>query len=454
MTTGIDTPPEERFDRLTTLSAQFFKVPISFVSLIDKKRQWFKSCFGIQLKETPRDINFCKYTIKEDGILVIPDLSIDQRFANHPFVTGDPFLRFYAGIPLLSEEGYKIGTLCILDTVPRNFEAQDKETLKILAKLTEEELGKIELIRAKKELILTHKEVLAKQQTLKTITDNIPLLIAYLDKSLYFRFNNLAYYTWFGKMPEELFGTSIQKLIDEKRYNEVLPKLQAALSGKKISYESQVLLPGGRITIHSDYIPHFDEDNKVVGLYVVAYDITIRKQLEFNLHYQAMHDVLTDLPNRAALREFLHKTICKNNFNHQPIAIMFLDLDHFKSINDLYGHEAGDEVLKEFSLRLSTCVEKSGYVSRLAGDEFVIVLENLKQPLLNVEEIAKKIIKKMTLPFCLPSVKLSVSTSIGIILNFCNKLTIDQLIKKADEAMYQAKKAGKNKYIIRIEKQD
>lgn len=141
----LDTPSEERFDRLTRLARKLFGVPIALVSLIDANRQWFKSCDGLRVSETPRDISFCGHAILGDDVFVIPDASSDARFSDNPLVTGAPDIRFYAGCPLKMTDGSKLGTLCIIDTKPRTFTEVDKSMLRDLARMAEEELIAVHL---------------------------------------------------------------------------------------------------------------------------------------------------------------------------------------------------------------------------------------------------------------------------------------------------------------------
>ena len=136
----LDTPAEERFDRLTRLSKRIFNVPIALVSLIDDNRQWFKSCQGLSVSETPRDISFCGHAILDDEIFMVTDTIKDERFADNPLVLGEPHIRFYAGCPLRSEDGSRLGTLCIIDQIPRTFYPDDLDELKSLAELVEREL--------------------------------------------------------------------------------------------------------------------------------------------------------------------------------------------------------------------------------------------------------------------------------------------------------------------------
>lgn len=141
----LDTPAEERFDRLTRLAKRIFDVPIAVLSLLDENRQWFKSCVGLDVHETSRDISFCGHTILGNEILLVPDATKDERFANNPLVVNEPGIRFYAGCPLRYLDGSKLGTLCIIDTKPRSLSNEDMSALKDLAELAERELAGIQL---------------------------------------------------------------------------------------------------------------------------------------------------------------------------------------------------------------------------------------------------------------------------------------------------------------------
>ncbi|CAM3518679.1 putative diguanylate cyclase YegE [Vibrio aerogenes CECT 7868] len=141
----LDTPPEERFDRITRLARRLFDVPIALVSLVDENRQWFKSCFGLDAQETSRDISFCGHTILENQPFIVPDASKDLRFADNPLVTGAPHIRFYAGVPLhyqgCADEICHLGTLCIIDQTPKYMSEAELADLIDLARLAERELS-------------------------------------------------------------------------------------------------------------------------------------------------------------------------------------------------------------------------------------------------------------------------------------------------------------------------
>lgn len=141
----LDTQAEERFDRLTRIATRMFDVPIALVSLVDTNRQWFKSCMGLPVLETPRDISFCGHAILGNDTFVINDASKDPRFLDNPLVTAAPHIRFYAGRPIRTMRGFKIGTLCLIDTKPRAFDAEDLADLNDLAVMVENELAAIEM---------------------------------------------------------------------------------------------------------------------------------------------------------------------------------------------------------------------------------------------------------------------------------------------------------------------
>ena len=136
----LDTPPEERFDRLTAFAAQEFDVPTALLSLIDDDRQWFKSRVGVDSCETPRSISFCGHAILQDDIMVVPDVNQDERFFDNPLVTGEPHIQFYAGAPLKLPGGQNVGTLCLIDNKPRTLDDIDLAILSSLRDLAVEEL--------------------------------------------------------------------------------------------------------------------------------------------------------------------------------------------------------------------------------------------------------------------------------------------------------------------------
>lgn len=136
----LDTLPSERFDRITRMAKRIFNVPIALVSLVDKDRQWFKSCVGLDVAETPRNISFCGHAILQDDVFMVADATQDQRFANNPLVSGEPNIRFYAGQPIKASNSHVMGTLCIIDASPRTLNSYEIDMLKDLGNMAEEQL--------------------------------------------------------------------------------------------------------------------------------------------------------------------------------------------------------------------------------------------------------------------------------------------------------------------------
>jgi len=129
----LDTGSDLDFDRLTEFVANIFCVPIALISIVDSQRQWFKSKVGLEANETSRDISFCGHAILKDDVFIVENALLDDRFSDNPLVVDEPSIRFYAGAPLKTSKGYKIGTLCIIDTQPREFRKQDIEILEKVA---------------------------------------------------------------------------------------------------------------------------------------------------------------------------------------------------------------------------------------------------------------------------------------------------------------------------------
>ena len=136
----LDTPSEQAFDDLTELAARWLDTPIALVSLVDDQRQWFKSRVGLTAEQTPREIAFCAHAIQKHELFEVPDAALDDRFSNNPLVTSDPNIRFYAGMPIASPDGELVGTLCVIDRVPRQLSDSQQDTLRRLARTAEFQL--------------------------------------------------------------------------------------------------------------------------------------------------------------------------------------------------------------------------------------------------------------------------------------------------------------------------
>lgn len=131
----LDSEPEQSFDDLVTLAAHICQTPMAMLSLVDDHRQWFKSKYGVEIRETPKDLSICAHAIRQGDLFIVPDLTKDERFRDNPLVTGESHLRFYAGAPLINEDGFALGTLCVVDQQPRELDPEQKEAISALSRL-------------------------------------------------------------------------------------------------------------------------------------------------------------------------------------------------------------------------------------------------------------------------------------------------------------------------------
>ena len=221
----LDTPPEERFDRLTRLATHVFSVPIALVSLVDAERQWFKSCIGLEGRETDRSISFCGHAINEPTTFVVEDASLDARFSDNPLVTGEPFVRFYAGHPLTTVEGHRIGMFCIIDRVPRTFDQEQRGILREFAALAEAELRQHEL----NQVIEQQTEA---EERVRIVAESVADVIVAIDLRGRIVFANGAARVLFGESAESpLVGRPAAHVVSDRSPGEIAMLIAKAESG-------------------------------------------------------------------------------------------------------------------------------------------------------------------------------------------------------------------------------
>lgn len=254
--------------------------------------------------------------------------------------------------------------------------------------------------------------------------------------------NNLEHQNKTGIKLEQIMNKSPRELFDEEMANNLINNYQNCLDRRKrITYEQKLnLVMGERIWL-TTLTPIIENDiiSNIVGS---ATDITERKKLELELEKNANYDKLTGLPNRRLFFERLDRMILENEREGNKFALMFIDLDGFKYINDSYGHEVGDEVLNIVGNKLLQCVRKSDTVARMGGDEFTVIIRNIDDKK-NVEDIVEKIHKELQKDMLIDEVKCRVNSSIGVCLYPDNGVYADILLKNADSTMYEVKKNGK-----------
>ncbi|HTY03447.1 MAG TPA: sensor domain-containing diguanylate cyclase [Rhodocyclaceae bacterium] len=318
----LATPDEEAFDRVTRMARRVFGVPIALVSLVDANRQWFKSCYGLPVRETGRDVSFCGHAIMGDELFVIPDATQDERFADNPLVVGGPRVIFYAGRPLKNSEGYRVGTLCVIDHAPRD--------------LSDDELDALDDL---------------------------------------------------GHWVEQVFLT------------------------RDLS-ESQ---------------------------------LTILRELD-EVRRSAMLDPMLNIWHRGAATELITKEVDRLFRNEGKLAIMMIDVDNFKEINDSYGHPVADQVLIQFVHRIQSALRSYDMLGRYGGDEFVVAMPNITSD--DAATRAQTILNSIQFaPVTVGDAAIPVSASIGLAATTWANFTSDAkaMIDLADQALLRAKRNGRGR---------
>ena len=578
----LDTPPEERFDRITRVAAQLFDVPISVVSMVDADRQWFKSRHGLGASETPRAVSFCGHAILQADVFHVADATLDPRFADNPLVVGDPKIRFYAGMPLRAPGGEAVGTLCLIDTKPREFSEADRALLGELAQWAQDTLNQdgrkvdpkakrqwwlgisatllavalfeiltsrfyylpnpqailliavvfaayqggvgaglassaiawtyiayffsvpgqlfhysgdkltrvltgalaIPVIAVMTGLLQRRSRRLSAMETAHAIMTtqmteraaanaerskaNLEIALAKERLALALEGSNLCLWDWnlekgtvyldsnwsrmLGEEPHETIVTAAE-LFDRVHPDDkelLYARWQSVLKGTMEFYavEHRVKTRSGEwLWIASlGKVVQQAADKKTLRMTGTNADITERKRAEERIELLATTDPLTLLPNRRVLADRLaHGMLTAERKDNSAFALLFIDLDRFKNVNDSLGHGVGDQVLKLAAQRIGGATRKGDTVARLGGDEFAVVLERMHKPE-DAGQVAQKIIDALSAPYFVEGNTLNISCSIGISVFPADAVDAVALLRNADLAMYAAKEHGRHNF--------
>jgi diguanylate cyclase (GGDEF)-like protein/PAS domain S-box-containing protein len=303
-----------------------------------------------------------------------------------------------------------------------------------------EALGAVVAMKDVTELAESRARVIESEERLRTIADNVPALIAYIDTGLRYRFANQRYQEWFGVKSADMLGKTVPEAMGEAFFALRRTALERCLAGHASALEIEEERRGRRRVISTTYLPHA-RDGAVHGIYVLSTDATSAREYERQLHALAHSDHLTGLPNRRSYEERLAQAIARSRRSAMAMALVYVDVDHFKQINDTLGHASGDAVLREFAQRLSANVRSTDTVARLAGDEFVIVLEQVGS-MRECGRVADKLLDALRADFLVDGQPRQVTASIGIA--WAAHPEQAALTHTADEALYQSKRAGRN----------
>jgi len=296
---------------------------------------------------------------------------------------------------------------------------------------------------------------LGTEELLRRLVDHLPAMVAYWDADLRCHFANRAYETWFGVQPEDLIGRHISELLGPL-YPLNLPYIEGALRGEEQFFEREIPDPHGGPSRHSQahYVPDL-RGGQVHGFFVLVADITVQKRIEAELRDAkaraedlANHDPLTGLPNRGLLEDRIDRAMALSRRHCHSMAVLFMDMDGFKQINDRYGHAAGDTVLVTVSRRVAGALREADSVARLGGDEFVVILHEVG----SVEDalsVASKIMAAASSePIQLESAEVLPRLSIGISVFPDHGTTGRDLLARADQALYAAKDRGRGQCVV------
>lgn len=280
---------------------------------------------------------------------------------------------------------------------------------------------------------------------LKILADSLPVLISFMDKEQKIRFYNKVYEVWFNKSEQEISKLAIKDLLEREVYEQFQDYWRQAEKNTPVNFDMRLnhYLLGSR-QANVTLVPYVIND-EFQGCFSLISDITEKKQMEQNIDYLASHDILTGLYNRVYFLNQLDSALAKAKNNKTHLAILFLDLDNFKKINDSLGHDNGDKLLLMFAGRLNNDLRKNDIVARFGGDKFVIMLESVNDQK-TISATTDKIIKSFLEPFSISSYTIITSASIGISIFPDAGITRNELINNAELAMYSAKKNGKNEY--------
>ncbi|MES2675392.1 MAG: ATP-binding protein [Pseudomonadota bacterium] len=268
----LDSSREQSFDDVAQVAMQLCDVPIAIVSLVDINRQWFKSCFGLDVNETPRDVAFCAHAIlAPDEVLVVEDATADSRFSDNDLVQGPPYIRFYAGAPLVTDEGVALGTLCVIDYKPRQLSAGQIDSLRALARQV------MQLLRLKK----THDAMQQYSVRMQALADAVPIYIGELDAQQRYTFINKKYQNWLGINAIDMIGKAPAELLSGDIAKRITAAISLCLQGEIVNIE--IILAAGTV-LAINYLPRHEKGldgvTRTLGVYEVAVDITERKRLE------------------------------------------------------------------------------------------------------------------------------------------------------------------------------
>lgn len=286
--------------------------------------------------------------------------------------------------------------------------------------------------------------LLESQRRLRIIADNVPALIAHIDTEERYRYVNAQNQHLLGMDVESAIGRQVREVRGEAVYATLAPYIRDALDGTQVTFVHTDGTGDAARHYRTEFVPDSDASGVVQGFYSLAVDITELQQTQHRLEHLASVDSLTGLPNRRFFEQRMTEAMARTRRTGVSMSVMFLDIDHFKKINDGWGHAGGDAVLCEFARRLKSCVRATDMAARLAGDEFVLLLENIESTG-DLNHLAAKVVDCIRMPFEIDEVRLKVTTSVGVSVYDGASESAFDMLALADDALYSAKQMGRDR---------
>jgi diguanylate cyclase (GGDEF)-like protein len=442
----LDTAHERAFDDISTLAGRLFGAPMAAVTLVDTDRQWFKASVGLNVRETPRDVAFCDYTIRTSDPLVIEDALLDPRFAANPAVLGSPHVRFYAGVPI-HVNGERIGALCVMDSVRRQMSPADIDALCALGRQVE----RLFELRWRRSLAAAPRirdvETMAARVT--SLADFARLLATETRPAWIYDCDTLRFLAVSERATEDYGWTRSEFL--SMRLTDIRPAADRALvasAEKRDDLDSarertgrHVRADGVTFQVQSTSAPV--RLTATAARLEVITDLTTRLRGRTALVYAATHDSLTGLANRSHFHDSV--TAMLADPSTKSLAILFIDLDGFKLVNDTAGHASGDAILASTAARMKEALREGDLPGRLGGDEFAVACPNATEA--EAVEIAHRIGRVLQEPFHVAGRTYHLSVSTGVATAVAGG-GAERVISDADSAMLAAKAAGRNQVAV------
>jgi diguanylate cyclase (GGDEF)-like protein/PAS domain S-box-containing protein len=435
----LDSGPEEAYDQLVRVAATLFDAPMAALSFVDAGREWRKSAVGLDAAEVARPDSLCAQVVAGGRELVVADLQLSPHHLAAREAQG---WRFYAAAPLVTPDGFVLGALAVMDRVSRVPTPAQLEGLRTLAQSV---MAQLELRRSRRDAVEPQRD------RFRQLADAMPYVVWSANPDGIIDFANQSIVDYAGLADACRIGEQWIGLLHPDDVERTLDVWGESVRTGAV-FSTEYRLRRGADKAYRWHLakgmPIRDGDGNITKWYGTTTDIHDMKLAHEEIGRLAFYDTLTGLPNRQLLMDRLGHAVTLHARLKRYGAVLLLDLDNFKNINDTLGHDNGDLLLDMVAKRLADSVAERDTVARLGGDEFVIILEDIgsceETAAQHAAIVARRILGVLNGSYNLHGHERHITPSVGMALFGGTALTINELLKRADLAMYQAKAAGRN----------